>query len=124
MRIETLVHKLWAGNFAELSIVSTQELHSSIVLWLLVTFQLMMIGFAWAGVALALKKCARLRSPLGRCVLFAFAIVILILLLASGPEAVARFRIPATPLLALLAGVGWFGISEPGPTPSQAPTTN
>ncbi|MBV8358304.1 MAG: hypothetical protein JO189_10260 [Deltaproteobacteria bacterium] len=124
MRIETLVHKLWAGNFAELSIVSAQELQSSIVLLLLVALQLVMIGFTWAGVMLALKRQARLRSPLGRCVLLAFAIVILILLLASGPEAVARFRIPATPLLALLAGVGWFGISEPGPTPSQAPTTN
>jgi hypothetical protein len=112
VRIEALVHKLWAGNLAELSSVSTQELHSSMVLLLLVALQLVMIGFTWAGVALALKRHARLRSPLGLCVLFAFAIAMLTLLLASGPEAVARFRIPATPLLAFLAGVGWFGIRE------------
>jgi hypothetical protein len=122
VRIEALIHKLWAGNFAELSIVPAQELRSSIVLLLLVALQLVMIGFTWAGVTLALKKHARLRSPLGRCVLFAFAIAMLTLLLASGPEAVARFRIPATPLLAFLAGVGWFGIREPGPFPPSRVT--
>jgi hypothetical protein len=110
VRIEGLVRKLWAGNFAELSTVSAQELHSSVVLLLLIALQLLMIGFTWAGVILALKRQAGVRSPLGSCVFFAFAIAILTLLLSSGPEAVARFRIPATPLLAFLAGVGWFGL--------------
>jgi hypothetical protein len=107
VRIETLVHNMWAGHFTGLNAIFTHELHSSLVLLLLVVLQLMMVGLTWAGVMLALRKNARHRSD--TCVLFAFAMSVLILLLASGPEAVARFRIPATPLLALVAAVGWFG---------------
>jgi hypothetical protein len=112
VRIEALIHKLWAGNFAALSTVSAEELHSSLVLLLLIALQLLIVGFTWAGVMFAIKRHARRRSPPGACVLFAFAIAVLTLLLASGPEAVARFRIPATPILAFLAGVGWFGITD------------
>jgi hypothetical protein len=108
VRIEALVRKLWNGDFAGLTTtVARQEFDSSVVLMLLIVLQLVMTAFIWAGVMFALRKYGRARwAP---CVFFAFAIVILLLLPASGPEAVARLRIPATPLLAFLAGVGWFG---------------
>ena len=112
VRIEALAHKLWAGKFSGLSLVPVQELHSSVVLLLLVVLQLAMIGFTWAGVMRSLKKHAGHSSSLRASILFALAVAVLMLLLASGPEAAARFRVPATPLLAFFAGVGWFGTAE------------
>jgi len=107
VRLEAFIHQLWAGSFT--STISGRGVDSSIVLLSLLVLQLVMIGFTWAGVALALRKYAKLPSELRRGVLFAVAIAMVTLLLASGPEAVARFRVPAMPLLAFLAGVGWFG---------------
>jgi hypothetical protein len=107
IRIEALARQLWTGHFAGFGALCANELHSSTVLTLLVAFQLMMMGFVWAGAILAFKRYRR-RSPPARCILFALAVAFLILLPASGPEATARFRTPAIPLLALLAGVGWF----------------
>jgi len=112
VRIEGIVHQLWTGKFAGLRTIFSQEFHSSGTLLLLVALQLLMVGFTWTGSMLALKRYATFRSPLGSCVLFAFTMAVAILLLASGPEAVARFRIPATPLLAFMAGVGWLGVRE------------
>jgi hypothetical protein len=112
VRIEGLARNLWAGNSTALGGIFAQEFQSSFALVSLVIVQLLMIGFTWAGVMLALKKCLRRRSQLGSCVLFAFAAALLLLLLAAGPEAVPRFRVPAMPLLAFLAGVGWFGTVE------------
>jgi hypothetical protein len=112
VRIEALVHNLWVGNFAGLGTISSRELYSSLVLLLLVAFQLVTIGFTWTGVILALKKS--IHHPPRACVLLAFAVAVLILLPAAGPEAVARFRIPAMPLLAFVAGVGWFEITGDG----------
>jgi hypothetical protein len=109
VRIEATLRNLWKGDFAILPAVFAHEFHSSSAFLLLVALQLLMIGFIWAGVMLALKRHAGLRSPLGSCVLFAFAIAVLTLLLAAGPEAVPRFRVPAMPLLAFLAGTGWLG---------------
>jgi hypothetical protein len=120
VRIEALVHKLLAGNLKEFGAVSAQQLYSSTVLLLLMAIQILMIAFTWTGVTLALKKYGRAGSSIGRCVLFAFAIAIVTLLLASGPEAVARFRTPATPLLAFLTGVGWFGNRTTGSFPIPA----
>jgi hypothetical protein len=112
VRTEALLHELWTGNFSKLGTIFTREFSSSIVLPSLVGFQLLTIGFTWVGVFLALKRHASLRSPIGSFVLFIFAIAMITLLLASGPEAYARYRVPAMPLLALLAGVGWFGVRQ------------
>jgi hypothetical protein len=112
VRIEALIQRMWTGNFAGLSTIFAQELHSSLTLLLLVSLQLVIIVFTWAGVAFALRRYGCQHSPLRACVLFTFAIAVVALLAASGPEAVARFRVPATPLLAFLAGVGWFGSSK------------
>jgi hypothetical protein len=112
VRIENLIPKIWAGNFAGINTIYAKDFHSSVILLLLVTLQLVMIAFIWAGVGLSLKRYAAHRSRRGACIRFAFAMAVLILLVASGPEAVARFRIPATPLLAMLAGIGWFGTTR------------
>jgi len=112
VRIEALFQKLGAGKFSGLSMLFAEELQSSLLLLLLVAFQLVMIGFTWAGVIRALKKHPAHRSSLDASILFVFAACVLMLLLASGPEAVARFRVPVTPLLAFLAGVGWFGTTR------------
>jgi hypothetical protein len=111
VRIEAVVHQLWRGNVAGLGAIFAHEFYASSVLLSLVVLQLLMMAFTWLGVALALKKYASLRSPMGSSILFVFAIAAVTLVLAAGPEAVARFRVPATPLLGLMAGIGWFGPS-------------
>ena len=75
----------------------------------LVALQFMMIVFVWAGVVRALvtlgHKSALERSLILIPLILAFAF----LGLAAGAESIARYRLPVSPLLAILAASGWFG---------------
>jgi hypothetical protein len=86
VRIEGLFQQLGTGKFSGLSTLFAEELQSSLLLLLLVAFQLVMIGFTWAGVMRAMKKRAGHRSSLDASILFVFAACALMLLLASGPR--------------------------------------
>jgi len=72
-------------------------------------FQLALLGFMWCGVALAVKKLwfahAGLNMPL---IVLPLLTAMLILALSAGPQGNAgRLRMPAVPLLAIVAAVGW-----------------
>jgi hypothetical protein len=85
----------------------------------LTVFQLLWLLVLWSGAAVGLRF-AGLHSYQGWCVLFCAASAFALLLLASGPEAVARFRIPAVPLVAVIAAVGWTSIGRGLPPERRA----
>jgi len=73
----------------------------------LLSLQLILMIFMWIGVGLAVWRL-RSMEPLNiRLVLVLLCAAFLLLVAAAGPEATDRFRVPAVPLLALLAGFGW-----------------
>ncbi len=78
----------------------------------LVIYQLLWSAFVWCGIirAVALLKRQSLRDRV--VILFPLLMALLLLGLASGPEGNARFRTPAVPLFAMVAAIGWFGISR------------
>jgi hypothetical protein len=47
-------------------------------------------------------------------------IAIVMLIVAAGPEATARFRVPAMPFLAMAAGIGWVGLIRRNPPMERA----
>jgi hypothetical protein len=73
----------------------------------LLSFQLILMIFMWVGVGLAV---GRLRGAVPSnvwLVLILLCAGLLLLVAPAGPEANDRFRVPATPMLALLAAFGW-----------------
>jgi 4-amino-4-deoxy-L-arabinose transferase-like glycosyltransferase len=85
-----------------------QMLHSTL-LSVLVALQVVLIMLVWVGVILALAYLSHSSSIAKALVLLPLFYAIVLLGLASGPEAIARYRLPVIPLLAMLAGVGYFG---------------
>jgi hypothetical protein len=75
----------------------------------LVTLQFILSVFVWVGVARALAGLSHKSSLERILVLVPFALIVLFLLLSSGPESMARYRMPATPMMAIVAASGWFG---------------
>jgi len=85
------------------------EMLSSPLLTALVVVQGMITIFVWIGVALAVAGLWHKPAVEKRMILVMLILTIVFLGLASGAESVARFRLPVTPLLAVLAASGWFG---------------
>jgi hypothetical protein len=75
----------------------------------LVLAQLLVSAGLWAGVVLAIRDWTRNITRRTSLVLLPLAVALLMLGLAAGPEANARFRVPAVPALAILGAVGWIG---------------
>jgi hypothetical protein len=94
-----------SGNITE----RIQEMLRSPLLTTLIALQFLAIVFVWIGVARALgtlrHKSARERSLILIPLILTFAF----LGLAAGAESIARYRLPVTPMLAVLAAIGWFG---------------
>jgi len=85
-----------------------QLLHSPL-LTVLVTFQLALTAITWIGVAFALAAVRRKSAREVAVVLLPLGVALMMIALASGVDAYARYRMPAVPLLAILAGIGWSG---------------
>ena len=86
-----------------------KQLFQSPLLTVLVLFQLILTALTWVGAAFAV---IRLRGRPPReiaVVLIPFGVALAMILLASGAEAYARYRMPALPLIAIVAGAGWSG---------------
>ena len=111
VRVEVLLRQLRAGNFLALRSIFAQEFNSTVILASLAGAQLLMIGFIWIGVIFAVKRHASVRSQLGLCVLLTFATAIITLLLASGPEAYARYRVPGR-CRCSRSSLEWGGLEE------------
>ena len=88
-----------------------KQLVHSPLLTVLVLLQLILTAFTWIGAALAVIRLrGRPRREIA-VVLIPLGVALVMILLASGAEAYARYRMPAIPLLAIVAGVGWSGAS-------------
>ena len=85
-----------------------REFDSSFVYLCLAILQLTLTAFVLAGVILALRRCVRVSWHEAQLILFLFGLSLILMVLAAGPEASARLRLPAVPLLDLVAAVGWF----------------
>lgn len=82
------------------------------LLLVLVVFQLALIIFTWIGVVLALWQIGRMRFPDAALIVVPIVVALMLLLAAAGPEGYSRFRVPAWPMLALVAAFGWTAKSR------------
>ncbi len=73
----------------------------------LMLIQSLILAFTWLGVALACCRWREARASRQSLIAVPFLFAALLLVAAAGPEASDRFRVPAMPALALLAGYGW-----------------
>ncbi len=83
-------------------------LHSPL-LTMLVLLQLVVILFVWTGVWRAILRIGVHSKSEASLLWIPFSLALLMLACAAGPDAQARFRVPAVPFLAMLAGIGWLG---------------
>jgi 4-amino-4-deoxy-L-arabinose transferase-like glycosyltransferase len=86
-----------------------RELFKSPLLTALVCLQFFLNLLLWTGVARTVLLWRRSSAREIALEIIPFAIAIAMIALASGAEAYARYRMPAAPLLAILAGIGWAG---------------
>jgi hypothetical protein len=82
---------------------------NSPVLAILVLVQLMLNLLVWAGVARGLFRTDWNSKIEAACILIPLGVAFAMLACAASPAAHARFRVPAVPFLAMLAGIGWLG---------------
>ena len=86
-----------------------REMLHSPLLTALVGLQFLLIVFIWTGVLRALVTLGGRSAQERSLILIPLILTFAFLLLASGAESIARYRLPVAPLLAILAGIGWFG---------------
>jgi hypothetical protein len=119
MRVKAAIERMGEAPRAAIRSIFRAEFDSSMTLALLITFQLATAAFLWTGVALALRHWGR-GTYEDTCLVSLAGSAFVLLIIASGPEATARFRVPAMALLAMIAGVGWLGRREGGsPAPAR-----
>jgi hypothetical protein len=119
MRVKSALERMGEAPSAAIRSIFREEFDSSMTLVLLITFQLATAAFLWTGVALALRHWQR-GSYEDMCLVSLAGSAFVLLIIASGPEATARFRVPAMALLAMIAGVGWLGRRADGsPAPAR-----
>jgi hypothetical protein len=78
------------------------------VLSVLVVFEAALTLALWVGVVAAFLRCTRAKPEYRLWVFYLAAAGVLLLALAAGGEADARFRAPVIPLLAIVAALGYF----------------
>jgi hypothetical protein len=96
-----------------------QGLLESPALTVLEAFQVLMVAITWIGVARALLRWREASTEYRMWSLYLFGLAVLMLALAAGGEADVRFRVPAVPLLAVVAGLGYFA-TDPAHAASQS----
>ncbi len=93
---------------ADILIRVRSTLHSPL-LTMLVLLQLVVTLFVWTGVGQAILRDGAHSKGEASLRWIPFSLALLMLVCAAGPDAQARFRVPAVPFLAMLAGIGWLG---------------
>jgi 4-amino-4-deoxy-L-arabinose transferase-like glycosyltransferase len=83
------------------------------ILTLVVSFEVVFTLVLWIGVAAAAYRSRNLPGEYRFLTLYLTLIAIILLALAAGGEADARFRAPVAPLVAIVAALGYF----PGKSP-------
>jgi hypothetical protein len=98
-------------------VLRLKDLLHSPTLTILVLLQMALIAFMWIGVGRAIIGIRGRARQEAVMLMYLLIIALVMLFLAAGPEAIARYRSPAVPFLAMIAGVGWSGASK---TPEAA----
>jgi len=98
-------------------VLRLKDLLHSPALTVLVLLQMALIAFMWIGVGSAMIGIRGRKRQDVVMLRYLLCIAVIMLVLAAGPEAIARYRSPAMPFLAMVAGVGWSGASK---TPEAA----
>jgi 4-amino-4-deoxy-L-arabinose transferase-like glycosyltransferase len=95
-------------------LAATTQLHERIrrlwrspLLTALVTIQFVLIVVTWIGVGRALADLRIKPAREAALILIPFSVALAMMILAAGAEAYPRYRMPAAPFLAMLAGIGW-----------------
>jgi hypothetical protein len=83
------------------------ETFRSPLLTAFMAFQFVIIILLWVGVGMTLLTLPSSTRTERRVILFLGGVALFVMLVGAGPGAVARFRLPAMPFLAMLSGVGW-----------------
>ncbi len=83
-------------------------LHSPL-LTMLVLLQLVVTLFVWTAIGRAILRGDVHSKREASLLWIPFSLALLMLACAAGPDAQARFRVPAVPFLAMLAAIGWLG---------------
>jgi hypothetical protein len=86
-----------------------KDLLHSPTLTILVLLQMALIAFIWIGVGRAMIGIRGRARQEAVMLMYLLSLALVMLVLAAGPEAIARYRSPAVPFLAMIAGVGWSG---------------
>lgn len=94
------------------TIARIQNTLKSPILAILVSIQLILNLFVWAGVARAVFRCHWSSTIEAATILIPLVVIFAMLACAASPAAHARFRVPAVPFLAMLAAIGWWGKRE------------
>ena len=98
-----------------------RQLFHSPLLTALVVLQLALNSLVWIGVARAILAWRWSSSREIAVEIIPLVIALAMIGLAAGAEAYARYRMPAAPLLAILAGIGWAGARLPfGPREQES----
>lgn len=84
-----------------------KEMLYSPLLSVFVLIQIPLVVFTWIGVSISLIQIRHQPRSTIPMILVLFGVGIVMLLVGTTPGAIARFRVPAMPFLAMLAGVGW-----------------
>lgn len=93
-------------------VLRLKDLLHSPALTVLVLLQMALIAFMWIGVGCAMIGIRGRKRQDVVMLRYLLCIAVIMLVLAAGPEAIARYRSPAMPFLAMVAGVGWSGASK------------
>jgi len=119
MRATAALREFKTSPRAAFDAIYRDEFHSSPIVLALTVFQIVLTLLMWAGV-IAVLRFAGLRTYRDFCIAAFIVSALVLLLLAAGPEATARFRVPAIPFLAMAAGVGLSGAARIGKAPAAA----
>jgi len=90
-------------------LIRVQNMLHSPLLTMLVLLQLVVTLFVWTGVGRAILRYNVHSKREASLLWIPFSLALLMLACAAGPDAQARFRVPAVPFLAMLASIGWLG---------------
>jgi len=85
-----------------------REISKSPLLTTLVIFQMLALVFVWIGIARAMLRSLRASVAYRLWTLYPVTVAVVLLVMAAGGEADARFRLPVIPLLAVAASLGYF----------------
>ena len=106
LRVRRAIGSALADPMSTFQQIFIHEFDSSWAMVVLTGFQVLWVALLWVGVCMAMLR--RVSGYQRLRIVTLLMVAIGFILIAADPQAVPRYRIPASPLLAIIAGVGWF----------------